>query len=387
MAKLPFGKFKETGELVGIDEVERGLNCNCICPSCQMILEARKGDEREHHFKHHSTKTKDGSKVKCDYSYWVSVRSMAKQLIEKNRGLKVKTSHKLISNLPYQNKNFIIKNVIINSRHHKYKFDLELHSSIGTIYIYFLTDESNDEGRYRTHFYERNKYFLEDLILEINLTDMKNNSKTARVFLEKLLFETISNKNFLIPCCLFLRQKKIKRVSKPKKTIQAKKSSKNISNNDFTKFQQDILTSSNNKKSFNQKIYSSAESSIRVLLKIKENKNSDDMYVCFEEMVSFYKTAREIANSRRDYYYYANQFDVIYRKTDEQENGFFKLIFGFCQGAYYGLVEISIFNHNRGDEETFILFEVKDDELIIIDYVRTEKEVPLRLMERENALI
>ena len=53
MAKMIFAKQKDTGKFVGIDEVERGLACNCVCPHCGATLEARKGEIREHHFKHH----------------------------------------------------------------------------------------------------------------------------------------------------------------------------------------------------------------------------------------------------------------------------------------------------------------------------------------------
>lgn len=53
MAKMIFAKQKDTGKIVGIYEVESGLKCNCVCPNCGATLEARKGEIREHHFKHH----------------------------------------------------------------------------------------------------------------------------------------------------------------------------------------------------------------------------------------------------------------------------------------------------------------------------------------------
>ena len=52
MAKMIFAKQKDTGKIVGIDEVESGLKCNCVCPHCGDVLEARKGKIRVHHFKH-----------------------------------------------------------------------------------------------------------------------------------------------------------------------------------------------------------------------------------------------------------------------------------------------------------------------------------------------
>ena len=38
--------------LVSVDQVEKGMACNCICPACKSQLVARKGEVREHHFRH-----------------------------------------------------------------------------------------------------------------------------------------------------------------------------------------------------------------------------------------------------------------------------------------------------------------------------------------------
>ncbi len=48
---LEFGLRKD--KLYHVSEVEFGLECNCICPSCKAILVAKKGEIREHHFAHH----------------------------------------------------------------------------------------------------------------------------------------------------------------------------------------------------------------------------------------------------------------------------------------------------------------------------------------------
>lgn len=53
MARMIFAKQKDTGKIVGIDEVEKGLACNCVCPHCGDVLEARKGKVRVHHFAHY----------------------------------------------------------------------------------------------------------------------------------------------------------------------------------------------------------------------------------------------------------------------------------------------------------------------------------------------
>lgn len=42
------------GEMVYVDSVPRGLQCDCVCPYCHERLMARHGDQREHGFAHHS---------------------------------------------------------------------------------------------------------------------------------------------------------------------------------------------------------------------------------------------------------------------------------------------------------------------------------------------
>jgi competence CoiA-like predicted nuclease len=49
--KLPFG-LNENNALIHISEVERGLKCRCICPSCRSQLIAAKGSIKQPHFKH-----------------------------------------------------------------------------------------------------------------------------------------------------------------------------------------------------------------------------------------------------------------------------------------------------------------------------------------------
>lgn len=51
--QLPYGI--KNGQLVHISEVESGIACGCVCPSCNAQLVARKGEKVIHHFAHHST--------------------------------------------------------------------------------------------------------------------------------------------------------------------------------------------------------------------------------------------------------------------------------------------------------------------------------------------
>ncbi len=86
---VPFGKDEATGDWKDVAEVERGLACGCICPSCGLRLSARHGDEREWHFSHHTRNIPKEEIVDCEYSFEVSLRMMAHQLLNDGVGLTV----------------------------------------------------------------------------------------------------------------------------------------------------------------------------------------------------------------------------------------------------------------------------------------------------------
>lgn len=191
--RIPFGYRKETDEYVDVDDVENGLACNCICPSCEMRLEARHGDEREHHFKHHIKAEKE-----CDFSYWVAVRSMAKQILEQSTFLNVDVE-RFFTDLPWKNQIIQLDIFAINPRRKPHGFDFELLTSIGYIYIYFVTPENESDGRYRSHLKNQPRYFATDLILEIDLTTLSSVKKNAKSRLEKLIIEELDSKTWVTP--------------------------------------------------------------------------------------------------------------------------------------------------------------------------------------------
>lgn len=74
--KLPYA-LRDT-KLVHISEAERGLACDCICPSCQSPLIARKGNVRQHHFAHYSS-------VNCEYGLETALHLAAKEQLARSR--------------------------------------------------------------------------------------------------------------------------------------------------------------------------------------------------------------------------------------------------------------------------------------------------------------
>ena len=64
------------GVATSIENVESGLKCGCICPSCGEPLVARKGAKRMHHFAHYSGHN-------CEYRYETSLHLAAKEILSK----------------------------------------------------------------------------------------------------------------------------------------------------------------------------------------------------------------------------------------------------------------------------------------------------------------
>ena len=80
--KLTFGKSLLLNRLVSINEVERGLNCNCVCPfkDCNEPLEACKGEIREPYFRHKSRKN-------CTGAFESQLHLLCKEIIMDNKAV------------------------------------------------------------------------------------------------------------------------------------------------------------------------------------------------------------------------------------------------------------------------------------------------------------
>lgn len=213
--KVPFGFHKESNLYLGIDQVKNGLACGCICPSCKMQLKARHGDTKEHHFAHHQS-----AQIECEYSYWVAVRSMAKQIIQE-KGI-IYNSKKLntFALIPWTNKApEIIRKITLNPHIKYHQFDATIDSTLGTYYIYLKTNTEEDIGRVRSHYtYQpQSNTFSPYLVLEVDLYEVKKHNNKASQYLETLLFKTYNNKEWFSSRSSYidyLEQKKLKEEQK-----------------------------------------------------------------------------------------------------------------------------------------------------------------------------
>jgi hypothetical protein len=86
---LPFGQDIESGGFVDVGNVPNGDKCGCICPSCKTLLTARHGEKNEWHFAHKVKKSHNSTKVPCDFSFYVSVRMMIRQISQAGLDLKI----------------------------------------------------------------------------------------------------------------------------------------------------------------------------------------------------------------------------------------------------------------------------------------------------------
>lgn len=75
---LDFALSQETGRIVDVMMVARGLACRCVCPECGASLMARKGSKYRHHFAH----SKAGAVVEgCATGQESALHKAARQLI------------------------------------------------------------------------------------------------------------------------------------------------------------------------------------------------------------------------------------------------------------------------------------------------------------------
>ena len=184
---IPFAIHKPTGRNVGIDEVPSGLKCECDCIECGMRLKARKNykDNRADHFAHH-----DKAKTKCPVSYWVSVRSMAKQILEEAKYLQIPSLYPKLFNT---------STITIYSGNRsfspKYQFTLDFHlsCSLGDVYIFFVTEEDDRKEM----FHQLPEFFSDTIVIAINLCSIKYNHNKAKEYLSDLILHCIDNKKIL----------------------------------------------------------------------------------------------------------------------------------------------------------------------------------------------
>ena len=75
--KLTYGK-DSNGRLVHVDDVLRGMACNCTCPECSAELMAKQGEKKQWHFAH-------ANGADCAGARMTALHMLAQQILEKEK--------------------------------------------------------------------------------------------------------------------------------------------------------------------------------------------------------------------------------------------------------------------------------------------------------------
>ena len=78
--RLTYG-LDSNGRLVHVDDVLRGMACNCTCPGCGAPLIARKGEKKQHHFAH-------ANGADCAGARMTALHMLAQQIIEEEKQIR-----------------------------------------------------------------------------------------------------------------------------------------------------------------------------------------------------------------------------------------------------------------------------------------------------------
>lgn len=88
--KIEYGLLNN--KLVHIDNVPKGLACNCICPSCKKPLIARKGSNTRHHFAHYKNH-------QCVTAYETELHMLTKELLKETKTFKIPSVYIGLNNI------------------------------------------------------------------------------------------------------------------------------------------------------------------------------------------------------------------------------------------------------------------------------------------------
>ncbi len=186
ITKLPFGL--KNGILLSINDVERGLACDCICPSCKSKLIAKKGDSKIHHFAHYSVES-------CSTSIETALHLAAKEIIEKEK-------YFVIPPLKIENPNSNFEKIsLFESR--KISFtDVRLEVSLSDIkpdLIIYIGEKKLMIEIAVTHFVDKEKYEKIKLknisTIEVDLKSLKDGFTYQD--LKRMVLDSINNKEWI----------------------------------------------------------------------------------------------------------------------------------------------------------------------------------------------
>ena len=152
---------------ISIENVERGLKCGCVCPSCGKKLVAKKGEKTTHHFAHLASEN-------CEYGYESSLHYAAKEILSKSKKLVIPAVYLEYSS-SYKEKELLSDSLEINID--EVKLEMHIDNIIPDVVVYSGNKKLLIEI-YVTHRVDDNKL---QKIKELNIStieiDLSNESK------------------------------------------------------------------------------------------------------------------------------------------------------------------------------------------------------------------
>lgn len=201
--KLPYAYSLKEKRLVHISQAIKGEDYY-RCTSCEMQVRPRGGDgtEREEHFYH-----KLKAEKKCDISPWVSIRSMALQLIDEVRTF-------CVPNWPIVKKNNYSTNILpILVLNKDTPHNRDIITLNGKFHIHILTPEHPLK--------EIKSYFTHELILIIDITSVltKHISEQDN-YLQDIVVKYLDYKKWYVPNKSIVKLTEFK-VGEQEKSLQS----------------------------------------------------------------------------------------------------------------------------------------------------------------------
>ena len=177
---LKYGLSKQTGALVSVEEVLRGLKCDCICPECKSTLIARQGKEKQWHFAH-------ANNAECAGARMTALHLWAQQIIQEEKQIMLPSYNGKASNSSNQlikfDEVFLEQRIPINDSYiqpdciGRIIKDGEVHDLLIEILVTHEVDEQ-----------KRNDIKALNLsCIEIDLSDLINTDYTSEIIKKRLL--------------------------------------------------------------------------------------------------------------------------------------------------------------------------------------------------------
>lgn len=170
MIEYKLGKDRLTGKIISVDDVSRGISCNCICPDCELNFVAAKGEKNRWHFRHFE-------KTECNGGQETALHLLAKEIITANNQIILPVYGKIsyVDAIPEQYFRTIKPDVSAYTNGQSFFFEILVTHATGG-----LKDDFYITGGYKS--------------VEINL---KNYNFINRKELENKILKEISNKRII----------------------------------------------------------------------------------------------------------------------------------------------------------------------------------------------